>query len=190
MSSLASEQSQSESGTTHAQIKDIFDLVSSIQQQLNAIEASAETIPSKLTLIQAQSAVKVHAHYYELFGRLRRDTSVEHLAGAAVVPPIIRPVELTLVPDRVESYNDVTAAMRHAVNLCSLLANQREHMKHTYTLRVCLVQHLFFRVIPMPLPQTRPDRATRYDGYCASHRIASHSLQPSRRTHQLCSCVA
>jgi hypothetical protein len=161
VSKLASAQSQPASGTTHAQIKEIFDLVGGIQELLDAIEASAETIPPRLTLVQAQSEVKVHAHYFELFGRLRRDTSVEHLAGAAVVPPIVRPVELTLVPDKISTYNDATTAMRHAVNLCSLLANQRDHMKHTYTLRACLVQHLFFKVIPIPIPLNRPDRMSR-----------------------------
>jgi hypothetical protein len=90
-------------------------------------------------------------------GRLRRDgVSVEHLAGASAQPPIVRPVELTSVPDKWEmrSFEDVAAAMQRAVHVCNLLANQRDVLKNTYLLRVTLLTHFFTRVLPMPMPNS------------------------------------
>jgi hypothetical protein len=51
--------------------------------------------------------------------------------------------------------------MRKALHLCILLANQRGTTRNSYILRVCLIEHLFVRVIPMPLPITHPDRDTK-----------------------------
>jgi len=92
------------------------------------------------------------------YGRIRRDAGVDHLAGNTTLPPIQRPVELTLVPDSVTSFADVTTAMRHALNNCVLLANQTALIRNSYTLRVCLLQHLFVRVLPLPLPVNHPNR--------------------------------
>ena len=92
--------------------------------------------------------------------RLRRDNDVESLAGAAPPRPIIRPVEMTLLQDKVETFNDVTNAMRHSLNLCILLSNQRKLFRNSYTLRVCLLEHLFVRVIPLPLSLTHASRTT------------------------------
>jgi hypothetical protein len=95
---------------------------------------------------------------HPLFGRLRRDTTVEHLAGVAPPPRILLPVELTLVPDAVSSFNDVTNAMRHCVHVCTLLGNQSTLIKNTHCLRVSLIQNLFTSVIPLPLPIGHPHR--------------------------------
>jgi hypothetical protein len=95
------------------------------------------------------------------FGRLRRDISVEQLAGASQPPPILRPVEMTLVPDKISHFMEMTKAMRHCLNLCVLLSNQRNLIRNSYTLRLCLIEHLFVRVIPLPLPINHPDRETR-----------------------------
>lgn len=95
---------------------------------------------------------------WPLFGRLCRDTGVNHLIGTAPVPAIYRPVELTKVGDKVHTFNDVTVAMRHALNLCVLLANQKSLIRNSYTLRICLIEHLFVRVLPLPLPITHEDR--------------------------------
>jgi hypothetical protein len=97
---------------------------------------------------------------FDLFGRLQRDFDVEGLAGDHSLPPILRPVQLTLVPDTVKTFNDVTNALRHASRLCTLLANQRSVMRNTYELRVALIQHLFTQVIPIPLPVDHPHAAT------------------------------
>jgi hypothetical protein len=92
------------------------------------------------------------------FGRFRKDADVEHLAGEARAPQILRPVELTLVPDRISDFMDLTAALRHAVHLCVLLSNQQKLIRNSYTLRICLIQHLFTRVIPLPLAFNNPNR--------------------------------
>lgn len=95
-----------------------------------------------------------HIGEWPLFERFKRDANIEGLAGDAPVPPIIRPIELTLVPERVNNFYEAAVAMRHALDLCVLLSNQRKHVRNSYTLRVCLLSHLFIRVIPLPLPLT------------------------------------
>ena len=49
-----------------------------------------------------------------------RDSDVERLAGESAQPPVVLPVELSLVPDAVGSFNDVCNALRHAVQLCEV----------------------------------------------------------------------
>lgn len=95
------------------------------------------------------------------FDRLRWDESIEHLAGNAPVPPIMRPLDFTLVQDTVDSFNDVSNVLRHTVHLCTLLSNQRKYVKNTFLLRVSLVQHVFTHVLPLPLPHNHPDKATK-----------------------------
>jgi len=77
------------------------------------------------------------------------------------VPPVVLPAELSLVADSVHSFEDVCNALRHAVQLCELLANQQGHIANTYCLRVSLLQHLVTSVIPLPLPCSHPARAER-----------------------------
>ncbi len=96
---------------------------------------------------------------YPLFGMLCRTLDVEPLAGGAPVPPILRPVQLSLCADRVRSHNEAATALRHAVHLCTLLGNQAELIKNTYCVRVALIQHLVTQVIPLPLPQNHPRRS-------------------------------
>jgi hypothetical protein len=64
------------------------------------------------------------------------------LAGVAPTPPIFRPIEMTLVPERVSSFAEVAMAMRHALHLCVLLSNQQAIVRNSYTLRVCLLGEL------------------------------------------------
>lgn len=106
---------------------------------------------------------------FPLFGRLRRDVDVDLLAGGSSPPPIVLPVELTLVPDAVKDVAGAASALRHCVHLCTLLGHQRKLMKNTYYLRVALIQHLFTRVLPMPMPLNHPQR----QDYCfwASQKI-------------------
>ena len=84
-------------------------------------------------------------------------------------PPIFRPVQLTLVPDRVESFGDVATALRHTAHLCTKMAYQTEVTKNTFCLRVALVQHVFTRVVPLPLPPRHPQRET-HCFWAAKHR--------------------
>jgi hypothetical protein len=83
---------------------------------------------------------------------------VEGLIGDAFVQPILLPVQLTLVDEGVRNFNDVGNAMRHCVHQCVLLGNQMHLLKNTYMFRVALIQHLFTRVIPIPLPVNHPER--------------------------------
>ena len=47
------------------------------------------------------------------------------------------------------------------MHLCQLLANQATEVRDSYAIRVSLIQHLFTTVVPLPLPCTHPERATR-----------------------------
>lgn len=95
---------------------------------------------------------------HPLFGRLRCDYDVENLAGSAPKPPILRPVELTLVANKVKTFNDVANALRHCVHLCTLMAYQTDTIKNTYMLRASLIVNMFTDVIPLPLPLSHPRR--------------------------------
>lgn len=102
---------------------------------------------------------------WKWFDRILRTEDIEPLAGNAALPPILRPVELTLVPDKVTDFAEAAAALRQALNLCILLSNQSSQIKNSHTLRLCLIHHLFVRVIPLPLGLSHPDR----DAHCFWH---------------------
>ncbi|CAM9225977.1 unnamed protein product, partial [Phaeothamnion confervicola] len=123
-----------------------------------AYAGSWEVLPPAVELPAAGAA---GAAGWPLAGRLRRDAGVDHLAGEQRPPPILRPVEMTIVPDSVSSFEDVSTALAKAVHCCTLLANQRELMRHTYFQRVSLLTHLFTRVMPLPMPNTHPEAAKR-----------------------------
>lgn len=61
-------------------------------------------------------------------------------------PPILRPVELTLVPDSVSTFEDVANTLTRCSEVCTLLSNQRGVMKNTFFLRASLITHLVTRV--------------------------------------------
>ena len=86
------------------------------------------------------------------FGRLADTSSVEPLKGDVVQSPIVMPVQLSLVPDRVSSVVDVSNALQHATYLCTLLSNQHGLVRDSFALRIGLLTHLFVRVLPQPLP--------------------------------------
>ncbi|CAN0257367.1 unnamed protein product, partial [Ectocarpus sp. 12 AP-2014] len=71
-------------------------------------------------------------------------------------PPILRPVELTVVPDSVSTFEDVANTLTRCSEVCTLLSNQRNVMKNTFFLRASLITHLVTRVIPIPLPNASP----------------------------------
>ena len=48
---------------------------------------------------------------------------------------------------KVKDFTDVCQAFRHTLHLCILLANQHDLIRNSYTLRICMIQHLFLRVI-------------------------------------------
>jgi hypothetical protein len=153
-----------ESTFSGSQLSRISDLVTRINKRLDELKPPLVSTPL-LDLTLASSMNVSGAGEWQWFGRLRQDTDIEKLAGEAPLPPILRPTELTLVPESVHDFNSAAVAMRHALNLCVLLSNQRELVRNSYTLRVCLVEHLFVRVIPLPLPVGHPDR----DQHCFWH---------------------
>ena len=77
---------------------------------------------------------------------------MEELAGAAKQPPIVVPVEITLVPPTVRSLSEACSALRNAAHVCTLLSNQQTLVRNTFCLRVAMVQQLLTSVIPLPLP--------------------------------------
>ena len=139
-------------------LQSILTLVDDCKSLLKGLDSRCTTPP----IFQLQQETKFHSICENpWYGRLRRDSPVDYLAGDAPRPPIMRPIELTLVPEVATGFLDVTKAMRHALHLCILLANQREYVRNSFTLRLCLIEHLFVRVIPLPLALLHPQRDTR-----------------------------
>ena len=101
------------------------------------------------------------ASHFPLFGRLRRDVSADVLEGGSAKPQIELPVELTSMLDKVTNNREAGAAMRTCVKLCTRLDNQRDVVRNSFLHRVALIQHLFTRVIPLPLPHNLPESQTR-----------------------------
>lgn len=129
------------------------------KQEKAAVEKGVNTssgVPPELRL--SSTAASSSSVKQPLFGRLRADRDVESLAGGARRPPIFRPVEMTLVPDRVESFHDVAVCLHQCAKICTRLANQSHLVKNSFCLRAALIQHVFTRVIPLPLPVTHPRR--------------------------------
>ena len=103
--------------------------------------------------IDAQNSIKNYN-----FGRFRRDGfDVEHLCGDSNKPPIFRPIQLTLVQDKVKTFSDAATCLRHCSHLCTKLAYQHRLVKNTFCLRVSLIRHIC-NVMPMPLPEHHPRR--------------------------------
>jgi len=100
-------------------------------------------VPPALTL--SSTAAPSAAAKQPLFGRMRNDRNVEALAGTSRIPPIFRPIEMTLVPDSVSTFHDVAVCLKHIVNICTRLANQSHLVKNSFCLRTALIQHVFTR---------------------------------------------
>lgn len=66
------------------------------------------------------------------------------------------PIEFTLIPRVAKNYTDVQLALRHADHLCTLLSYQDRTIKNTYLHRIAMLQHVFTRVIPLPMPWNHP----------------------------------
>jgi hypothetical protein len=73
-------------------------------------------------------------------------------AGVERVPPIVRPTQLSLVPDKVASLTDAATALRHCARLCSTISHQQDRIQNSAALRVALVQHVFTVTLPAPKP--------------------------------------
>ncbi|KAL1530323.1 hypothetical protein AB1Y20_001232 [Prymnesium parvum] len=137
--------------------------LAAMQRDLDAIEGLVKT--AKRTFTTEASAVQPPAvreirgdTRYPFFDRLSNYHSVEELAGKVLERPIVLPVDLSLVPDNVQTVLGASNAMQHAVYACTLLSNQRGLVRDSYALRISLVAHLFLRVLPPPLPRNDASR--------------------------------
>ena len=85
------------------------DTLSQILRSVEAVMQRTKSLHSTTTLPPALSPPKVamNACALPLFNRLTIEGNVDALAGAARMPPIIRPVELTSVPDAVADLSEV-----------------------------------------------------------------------------------
>lgn len=169
--------------------------------ELHGIRDSVETLRNRVCGFVDSSAPPVlaiprkvpacHADHVD-FGRFRRDVSLEQLAGGAPDPPIQLPVELTRMPDSVNNNRDAASAMRTCVKLCTLLDNQAAMVKNSYLHRAAMIQHLFTRVIPLPLPHNHPERNQRCFWHAQPLRYADQA-DILRSLEMLCrhyTCVA
>ncbi|CEL97859.1 unnamed protein product [Vitrella brassicaformis CCMP3155] len=95
---------------------------------------------------------------FDLMGGFRRDEDVDKLAGEAKDPPVLVPVQLTDIPEKVVTFADVSTTLRKCVRVCTLLANQRCDIDNSAAFRLALIQHLVTKVLPVPLPLSAPDR--------------------------------
>ena len=93
-----------------------------------------------------------------LFDRIRNDENIEHLAGEKKKTPIFRPIEFTLIPEKATNFHQVQLALRHCDHICTLLSYQAKTISNTFLHRVAVIQHVFLRVIPLPLPHNSPLR--------------------------------
>ena len=144
------------STVTMSQLAAVTETIARVESKI--AELDERKLPSPAFSLSSEETLEQFICEWPHFGRMRRDVDVECLAGKAPVVPIIRPVEMTLVPDRVTNFSELATAMYHTMHLTVLLANQQAVVRNSFTLRVCLIQHLFTRVIPLPLPVSHPDR--------------------------------
>ena len=111
------------------------------------------TVAAAALFIHAKTGIgALGAACFPLFGRFRRELNVDDFAGAALVPPIMLPVEVSTVPDVVDTYVAAATLLRRTCEICSLLANQAHLIRHTYLLRFALLMHVLARVFPLPRP--------------------------------------
>ena len=97
----------------------------------------------------------VGSFVHPLFDWLLPDGSVDDdVLGDTHEPPMVLPVEISLVPDSVSCVDEACVALQRLVEVCTLLNSQRSHMASTYTLRVALITNFFLHVLPQPLPVT------------------------------------
>ena len=123
------------------------------------MEVAKERFTTETSALQPPAVSEIRGDTkYPYFDRLAQFGSVEAQAGKVLERPIVVPVELSRVPDSVETLAGASNAMQHAVYACTLLANQAGLVRDSYALRLALVSHLFLRVLPPPLPPNSTSR--------------------------------
>ncbi len=122
-----------------------------IEERALGMDAGAD-LPRTLDL-GALEALAQGLDEFPFFDGMVRDKDIEGLAGAPdIEETIFRPVQLSHVPDAVDAFEEIAAALRHCDHACTLLMYQRRQIRHGPLLQLALIHHLFIRVLPVPLP--------------------------------------
>ncbi|KAL1504687.1 hypothetical protein AB1Y20_008467 [Prymnesium parvum] len=155
-----------------ATMEDMLSVASEVYQKLDLYDISLPPLLQlgKLYAVDqwpaagatSSSCLPSGADIFPFFESLRRDAqAIEAAAGVAARLPIVRPVQFTAVPESVWSFEGACDALRQCVAVCTSLSNQAAQIKNSYGLRLTLISHLFTRVLPVPLPVSDSQRATR-----------------------------
>ena len=102
-----------------------------LQNRLREISKMEDSLPPPLQL-DDDSETSVKLRKFPNFGRFLFDFNTNSLAGPSRVPPILRSVELSVVPESVKDCHEAATAMRHCVQVCVLLGHQKSLIKNTY----------------------------------------------------------
>lgn len=104
--------------TSDTDLYNIKSTLNSVEKHLNTLQESKYSTPE--IVLGKSSSCEPADVTHPLFGRFRLDGfDVEKLAGAAARPPILRPIELTHVPEKVETFEEVATALRNIVYACT-----------------------------------------------------------------------
>ena len=138
-------------------LEDVESICARIEERVQGLDTGSD-LPRVLDL-GAWKAIPAGFDAFPFFDGMVRDMDVEALAGAPDnEETIFRPVQLSLVPDTVDTIEEVSAALRHCENACTLLMYQRRQIRHGALLQMALIHHLFVRVLPIPLPPKHENR--------------------------------
>lgn len=120
-------------------------------------EAKELGVPAKLSF--GDDSTPPPHHGFALFDRILETDDVAKWAGVAQPKKIVRQLSLSLVPDAVSTLSGAVTALRECLHSCNIAANQEREVKNSYILRVALLQSIFVRTLPLPLPITHPNRS-------------------------------
>ena len=138
-------------------LEDVDRLCAGIETKILSLDTGSD-LPRTLDLT-AWESIPTGFDEFPFFDGMVRDVDVEALAGAPdSEETIFRPVQLSLVPDTVDTIEEIAAALRHCDHACTLLMYQRRQIRHGGLLELALIHHLFIRVLPVPLPPNNPNR--------------------------------
>lgn len=104
---------------------DLAAMQNDVDELSRLLEIAKKLFTTEGTALQPPAVSEIRGDTrYPYFDRLAQFGSVEALAGQLLEPPIVLPVELSSVPDAVDSLLGASNAMQNAVYACTLLANQ------------------------------------------------------------------
>jgi len=139
------------------------ELVERVEATLSSVEHEqgySSLAPPDLNLLgqptAASQADKLpdQAHLQPFMERLWRREDVDGLAGPPNLFPAYVPVDMLQIPQRVTTFAEAVAAIRHCDRLCTLISVQPHCIKNQAFLKVALIEHTFTRVVPVPKPQS------------------------------------